>query len=69
MTSTQPASPFFLDPRALQSEVDSTTWQRAQPLWLQNRVVEVNVDWAMGGWQVYGSVQGSQRWPYEVSSI
>lgn len=49
MTSTQPASPFFLDPRALQSEVDSTTWQRAQPLWLQNRVVEVNVDWAMGG--------------------
>ena len=67
MTSTQPASPFFLDPRALQSEVDSTTWQRAQPLWLQNRVVEVNVDWAMGGWQVYGSVQGSQRWPYEVS--
>ncbi|MEY5097563.1 MAG: hypothetical protein RJA36_282 [Pseudomonadota bacterium] len=33
----------------------------------EDRVDEVNVDWLLDGWVVYGSVQGSQRWPYEVS--
>ena len=34
---------------------------------LRDQVEEVNVDWLTDGWVVYGSVQGSQRWPYEVS--
>ncbi len=67
MTASKPPFPFALDPRTLRSLVDSQTWQRGQHLLQDDKVDEVNVDWLLDGWVVYGSVQGSQRWPYEVS--
>lgn len=67
MTATKPPFPFTLDPRSLQSLVGNRTWLRALDLLLRDKIEEVNVDWLTDAWVVYGSVQGSQRWPYEVS--
>lgn len=67
MTHSKPPFPFALDPRTLRPLVDSATWQRALHLLRDDQVADLNVDWVLDGWTVYGSVQGSQRWPYEVS--
>ena len=70
--STHFRSPeMWLDPRSLQSRVGSTTWAKAQQLFLQNRVLALAIEpltkYGLGRWQVTGKVKGSLARPYEVS--
>ncbi|WP_382227010.1 SNF2-related protein [Hydrogenophaga atypica] len=66
MPHTSAATGMWFPPQAIQYEVDPATWDRGHGMFLQNRVLSMEVDFDGVGWVITGEVQGTQRQPYHT---
>ncbi|WP_296531883.1 DEAD/DEAH box helicase [Rhodoferax sp.] len=53
--------------QSLASSIDRATWDRGLTLYLTQKVLSLEIKHIGDYWQLQATVQGSQRWPYQVS--
>ena len=58
--------PWFSS-QSLASSTDRATWDRGLTLYLTQKVLSLEIKPMGDYWQLLAAVQGSQRWPYQVS--
>ncbi len=67
MLQDNPLSGLWLDPASLVRLCDSATYARGLELYRNQKVLDLSIEPMKGGWLLLGDVQGSERYPYEVS--
>src|SRR5450830_1814917 len=60
------AGPWF-STQSLANSIDRATWDRGLTLYLTQKVLSLEIKPMGDYWQLLAAVQGSQRWPYQVS--
>ncbi|HEY5581523.1 MAG TPA: DEAD/DEAH box helicase, partial [Rhodoferax sp.] len=58
--------PWF-STQSLASSIDRATWDRGLTLYLTQKVLSLEIKPMGDYWQLLAAVQGSERWPYQVS--
>ncbi|TXH91229.1 MAG: helicase SNF2 [Rhodoferax sp.] len=58
---------LWFNPRTLEKQCDPVIWQRAQALFRQQAVLDLDIEAEGGHWLLLGEVQGTQSEPYETS--
>ncbi len=58
--------PWF-STQSLANSIDRATWDRGLTLYLTQKVLSLEIKPIGDYWQLQAAVQGSQRWPYQVS--
>jgi superfamily II DNA or RNA helicase len=58
--------PWF-STQSLANSIDRATWDRGLTLYLAQKVLSLEIKPMGDYWQLLAAVQGSQRWPYQVS--
>ncbi len=66
LTNAHPPG-LWLDLASLVRACDSATYARGLELYRSQKVLSLNIEPLKGAWLLLGAVQGSQRWPYELS--
>ena len=66
MHKTGTASQLWFNPNTLRPYVSEAYWTRGHRLYLEQRVLDLQLSAQSDHWQLRGTVQGSARWPYQL---
>lgn len=63
----EPSAGFWIDPDVIRQDASATTFQRGLALYRTGKVLDFDMEPLDDHWQLFGEVQGSAHYPYELN--